>query len=226
MFFSRRMKWRSTGGPRSPDHEQPSRKCHRTCSRPAAGTSVPPGFPHMGHPVASNPHPPVPRRISKGHHEARCRRGVRRQAQLQTPPLYGPMLHSEPRGCTGGDPGGNGRARGRADGCPPSMAVGSWVGYAAGSCPRHAPGNKPVNGGERLPPPHAPLTTRVLVCRSGPTWPPNAHHQWPCFSARHSFARRHRISSYDAQDQLGEHWVVPSSMSGFRRGPHRCPRKA
>ena len=54
----------------------------------------------MGHPVTSNPHPPAPRRVSKGQHEARCRGGDRRQARLKTPP-HGPMLHSEHRGVDG-----------------------------------------------------------------------------------------------------------------------------
>ena len=45
--------------------------------------------------------------------------------------------------CTGGDPGGNGRARGRAVRYPQLMAGGSWVEYPAG--------NEHVNGGSVYP---------------------------------------------------------------------------
>ena len=176
MFFSRRMKWRSTGGQRYPDHEQPSRKCRRTLARPATATSGPPGFPHMGTPVTPNPHLPAPRRGSKGQHEARCRGRLRRFARLQTSP---PWPHAGTPNLGGGRVGvrGHGSAWGGTRGprtCPRPrgvsplwMAGGSWVVYAAGSCPCHAPRNEPV-WGERLSPLHVPLKTRVLVCTSGP----------------------------------------------------------
>ena len=59
-YFSRKNKWRSTGDPRSPDHEQPSRKSPRTLARPATGTSVSPGFPTW----ALQCHEPAPARTA------------------------------------------------------------------------------------------------------------------------------------------------------------------
>ena len=141
----------------------------------AAGHS-PPGFPHMGTPVTRNPHLPVPSRGSKGQHEARCRGRLRRFARLQTSP---PWPHAGTPNLGGGRVGvrGHGSAWGGTRGprtCPRPrgvsplwMAGGSWVVYAAGSCPCHAPRNEPV-WGERLSPLHVPLKTRVLVCTSGP----------------------------------------------------------
>ena len=99
---------------------------------------------------------------------------------------------------------------------PQWMAGGSWVVYAAGSCPCHAHRNEPV-WGERLSPLHVPLKTRVLVCTSGPTWHNRTRHQWQCQCQRCSILRRWLLYARGCQGQRKQRWAAPSSMSGFRR---------
>ena len=153
-FFSRKKKWRSTGDPRSPDREQPSRKCPRTLARPATGTSVSRGFPHMG--------TPVPRTRTRPHRGevlwASMKPGPHSEVRpAPDDPRTAPCWHSEPRGRTGGGSGSR-ECMGANPGATDVAAAGGrgsavdgrgivGILYATGSCPRHASRNAHVCGG-------------------------------------------------------------------------------
>ena len=124
-YFSRKNKWRSTGDPRSPDHEQPSRKSPRTLARPATGTSVSPGFPHMGTPVPRTRTRPPRGEVLWASMKPDAGVASGGLPRSRRPP-HGPMLALRTSGADGwgfgvtgvhgGVRGGHGRARGRGAG--------------------------------------------------------------------------------------------------------------
>ena len=149
------MKCGITGGPRYPDHQQPSRKWPRTAARPATGTSVAPGPPPCNSRDAVPP--PDRPRCSEGLHEGRGRV----TSGGQTPP-HPPRVPANLRGgrvMARGPGSAQGGTRGprmcppRASRCPCALAGWlfivwrSWVIFAAGSSPRHPPRKEPVHVG-------------------------------------------------------------------------------
>ena len=158
-----------------PGHQQPCRKCRRTATRPATGTSVAPVPPPITH-VTQLPHPIEPDvrpafMKAGGGYRPEARHPPTRTGPHAPANLRGGRVRARGPGSAQGETRGPRMCPPRASRCPCTfsgwlfMVWRSWVVFAAGSSPRHPPRKEHVHVGGRVLDRRSPLKTRV-VCTS------------------------------------------------------------